>query len=546
MPMARWFVDRPPQRGLPSVSLRRVLPEAEFAGRADWKVFGCTDDHRRLEPGQVFIAAREGRPGYDGHQFVREALERGAAGVVVERPCPEAGRLQVVVPNATAAHARICQALAGDPSHQLTTIGVTGSFGKTITALMVRSIIDAAGDRCGLIGALGFSDGSTTRALGAGFQPTTVRNGIGAMASRSIAVHNARAQEPGTSMPGAAGVAALLAEIVERRCKGAVLEVASKALAHGCFEGIAFHAAVVTDVASPLGFPLDELLQKRRAKAKLCRQVVPGGAVVVNADDPNAEILGGVNLDSRRIAFALEPVAARKEGVDVTAQLERIDGSGTHMLLRGFNRELTLHLPLVGTPVASCALAAAALAWAMEIDGADVVAGLESVQTVAGHLEAVHEGQDFDVRIDGTQTPDDLAGALTALRAIAAGRVHLVLSAEGCGDRSDRHRLAKIAENGADRVILTLSNPRTEDPNQILDDLLAGFRRPGKVRIEANRRVAIETAISHARAGDVVLIVGKGRHTYQIFADSVTPFNDHAVACQWLRAHSRTAKQCSA
>ena len=144
--MARWFVDRLPQRGIPSVSLRRLLPEAQFVGSVDWKVFGCTDDHRRLEPGQVFVAAREARPGYDGHLFVREALERGAAGVVVERPCPEAGRLQVIVPNATAAHARICQALAGDPSRQLVTMGVTGSFGKTITSLMVRSIIETAGD----------------------------------------------------------------------------------------------------------------------------------------------------------------------------------------------------------------------------------------------------------------------------------------------------------------------------------------------------------------------------------------------------------------
>ena len=150
------------------------------------------------------------------------------------------------------------------------------------------------------------------------------------------------------------------------------------------------------------------------------------------------------------------------------------------------------------------------------------------------------EGQDFDVRIDAAQTPDDTAEALAALRAVAAGRVHLVLSAEGGGDRAERRQLAEIAENGADRVILTLSNPRTEDPNQILDDLLAGFRRPGKVRVEPDRRVAIETALAHARAGDVVLIAGKGRHTYQIFADSVIPFDDHAVARQWLRAHCRT------
>ena len=168
--MARWFVDRLPQRGIPSVSLRRLLPEAQFVGCADWNVSGCTDDHRRLEPGQVFVAAREARPGYDGHLFVHEALERGAAGVVLESPCALAGRLQVIVPDAMAAHARICHALAGDPSRQLVTLGVTGSFGKTITALMVHSIIEAAGDRCGLAGSLGFHNGVQVRPVGAGFE----------------------------------------------------------------------------------------------------------------------------------------------------------------------------------------------------------------------------------------------------------------------------------------------------------------------------------------------------------------------------------------
>ena len=378
--MARWFVDRLPQRGLHSVSLRRLLPEAQFVGCLDWKVFGCTDDHRRLEPGQVFVAGREGRAGYDGHLFVREALARGAAGVIVERPCPEAGRLQVIVPNTTAAYARICQALAGDPSRQLLTMGVTGSFGRTITALMVRSIIEAAGDRCGLVGSLGFCDGATTRSLGAGFQPATVRNGMGTGRTGSITAREPRDHDVRPFAPGAAGLAALLAEMVERRCKGGVLEVASEALAHRSFEGIAFHAAIVTDIAAPLGFPPEVLLHKRRAKAKLCRQVVPGGVVVVNADDPNTEILGGVNLDTRRVSFALEPVARGRGSVDVRARLEQIDSSGTRMLLHGFNRELAVHLPLVGTRVVTWALAASALAWAMEIDGADVVAGLESVE----------------------------------------------------------------------------------------------------------------------------------------------------------------------
>jgi UDP-N-acetylmuramoyl-L-alanyl-D-glutamate--2,6-diaminopimelate ligase len=544
MPMARWFVDRLPERGILSVSLRRLLPEAQFVGCADWSVFGCTDDHRRLEPGQVFVAAREARPGYDGHLFVRQALERGAAGVVVERPCPEAGRLQVVVPNAVAAHARICQALAGDPSRALVTMGVTGSFGKTITALMVRSIIEAAGDRCGLVGSLGFCDGLTTRAVGAGFDPGIL--GMGAGGGGSIATRKRRDHEPGAFAPGAAGLASLLAELVELRCKGGVLEVSSKALAQRSFDGVAFHAALVTDIAAPLGFPAEVLVQKRRAKARLFRQIVPGGVAVVNAGDPHAEILGGVNLEARRVAFALEPAAGVCGTVDVRASLDQIDGSGTRMRLNGFSRELAVHLPLVGTRVATCAVAAAALAWAMEIDGAAVVAGLEAVEAVAGHLEAVVEGQDFDVRIDAAQTPDAVTDVLAALRAVAAGRVHIVLSAEGGGDRAVRRQLAEIAENEADRVILTLSNPRTEDPDQILDDLLAGFRHPGKVLVQPDRRIAIQTALTHARTGDVVLIAGKGRQTYQIFADRVIPFDDHAVARRWLRAHRPTVTQRSA
>jgi UDP-N-acetylmuramoyl-L-alanyl-D-glutamate--2,6-diaminopimelate ligase len=546
MPMARWFVDRLPQRGLPSVSLRRLLPEAEFTGCVDWKVFGCADDHRRLEPGQLFVATRDARAGYDGHHFVRQALERGAAGVIVERPCPEAGRLQVIVPNATTAHARICHALAGDPSNQLVTVGVTGSFGKTMTASMVQSIVNAAGDRCGLVSSLGFCDGSTTRPLGAGFNTAIARDGDGMGRSGLATVRKAPDHEPGRFAPSAARLAALLTEMVERRCRGGVLEVASEALAHRCFAGIAFHAAVVTDVAAPLGFPPEELLERRRAKARLCQQVVPGGVVVVNADDPNAEILGAVNLDARRVSFALEPAPVGRGIVDVSARLERIDGSGTRMVLHGFSRELDLHLPLAGSRVVTCALAAAALAWAMEIDGADVIAGLESVQKIAGHLEAIGEGQDFDVRIDGAQTPNEIADALTTLRGVAAGRVHLVVSAEGDSDRALRRQLAEIAENGADRVILTLSNPRSEDPNQIVDDLLGGFRRPGKVRVELDRQMAIQAALADARAGDIVLITGKGRRTYQIFANSVVPFDDHAVARNWLRAQSANVMPCSA
>lgn len=185
--MARWFVDRLPQQGIPSVSLRRLLPEAQFVGCHDWEVSGCTADSRRLDPGQLFVAVRGVR--HDGHAFVEQALERGAAGVVVERPCPEAGRLQVIVPDSRAALAKLCQALAGDPSKHLSILGVTGTCGRTLTSLFIRSIFEATGVRFGLIGSLGWSDGVATRSVSDTF-------------------------------PGAEGLASMLAAMVERGCAG--------------------------------------------------------------------------------------------------------------------------------------------------------------------------------------------------------------------------------------------------------------------------------------------------------------------------------------
>jgi UDP-N-acetylmuramoyl-L-alanyl-D-glutamate--2,6-diaminopimelate ligase len=530
--MSRWFVDRVPERGIPSVSLRRLLPGARFVGCMDWQVSGCCDDHRRLEPGQLFVAVREARPGYDGHRFVLEALDRGAAGVVVEHLCPGAGRLQVVVSDARAAHARICQALSGDPSDHLVTLGVTGTYGQTITATMVRSILKAAGERFGQIGTSSFCDGTQTRRLGTEFDSPQLRIGAGAPPTPVAPVRGAH--EPDGFRFGASAVAALLAELVDCGCKGGIIEASHSSLHNRSLEGIAFDAVVVTEVAGT-GLSPQDVVQDRRAKSKLFRQVVPAGLAVVNADDPDAEMLGGVNLDARRVAFALEPVVNPALAVDVSARLEWLDSSGTRMFFHGFDREVAVHLPLIGSRAATCALAAAAMAWGIGIDRAAIVAGLEAIQVVPGHLESVFAGQDFDVRVDAAQTPDTLREALAAVRTVASGRVHCVLSSDGYTDRTERRRLAAVAESGADRVILTLSNPRTEDPAQILSDVLAGFQKPGKVCVEPDRRLAIETALSGARCSDSVLIAGKGRHAFQIFADRVIPFDDNAIASQWLR-----------
>lgn len=513
--MARWFVDRHPQRGIPSVSLRRLLPDARFVGCEDLEVSGCTADSRRLDPGQVFVAVRG--PRHDGHTFVTRALERGAAAVVVERPMPEAGRLQVVVPDSRVALARLCQALAGDPTQSLLTLGVTGVGGLTVTALFLRAIFEASGQRFGLLGRLGWFDGVVSRHVGAG-------------------------------VPGSEGMAAMLSAMVENGCAGAVIELDVDALLAKRVDGIQFDVAVVTDCeASPVA-TLEEVVARRGAMARLIRQVVPGGASVVNADDPQAELLGAVNLETIRVSFGLDSAA------EVTAGIERLGRDSSRFRLRGFDREASVALRLPGVSAVSNALAAAAVARSKGVEVGAVVAGLESVASVPGRLESVDEGQAFDVRVDEARLPHELKEALRSLRSVTSGRVHCVIGAEGQrADEPDssllrfgRRGLAATVESLADRVVLTTDNPRAESPDQILDDLLAGFARPGRVRVEPDRGSAIEAALADATPGDCVLIAGKGRQGFQLMADRVVPFNDAEVARAWLREHRTGLRRTSA
>ena len=510
--MARWFLDRSPQRGIPSVSLRRLLPEAQFVGCQDWEVSGCTADTRKLDPGQVFVAVKGDRR--DGHSFVARALEHGAAGVVVERPCPEAGRLQVVVNDSRVALARISHALAGDPAGQVRAVGIAGRKGKGATALFLRSILEAHGEGVGSIGRAGWSDGASSR-------PT------------------------GPESPGPEGFASMMAAMVDRGCDSAVLELDEGAIDRREVDGVAFDAAVITALNGPSAeadaLDREGLLRRRRSFARLARLVVPGGSVVIDADEVEADPIGAANLSSRRVTYGIDRPA------DVSAELVGLESSGARFRLRGFDREATVRLRLSGEEHVRHALAASALAWSRGIPIRAVVDGLESVNRLPGRLEPVLEGQDFEVRVDQARSAAELVRALGTLRGMVPGRLICVVGAQGAGgQRLRRVALARAAEAAADFVVLTTDNPRLEDPDQILDDLLAGFRHPGRAFVEPDRRAAIAFALAEARPGDAVLIAGKGPHAYQILADRVFPFDDAEVAAGWLRAHRPANRRNSA
>ena len=505
--MARWFVDRQAQQGIPSISLRRLLPEARFEGCQDLEVSSCTADSRRIDPGQVFVALRG--PRHDGHAFISLAIERGAAGVLVDHPCPEAGRYQVVVPNTRAAYARICQALAGDPSEHLHTLGVAGGVGRTLTALFLRAIFEAAGARYGMIGRLGWSDGVGTHPVGAG-------------------------------LPGAEALALSLAEMVDRGCAGVVIELEPDALEERNFDGLMLDAAVVTGFGTARAVSQAQVRHHRAQVARLFRQVVPGGSTIVNADELDAELLGAANLLARRVSFGIDKPAV------ITAEIQRLEPYRTRLVLKGFERDANVLLRIAGRPAARHALAAAATAFARGIGLDAVVEGLESVMGVPGRLDMVDEGQPFAVRVDESRTPEELADSLESLRSFTTGRIHCVLGAEGLRDRLERLPLAAAAEALTDCLTFTTDNPRTENPDQILDDLLSGLKHPGRVRVEPNRKLAIEAVLADAEPGDGVLIAGKGRQSFQILADHAVHFDDAETARSWLRSRYFGARKTSA
>ncbi len=501
--MMRWYVDRSSSRGIPSAHLRRLLPEAEFAGGNDWEVSGLSSDTRTLEPGQVFVALRGS--GRDGHESVGLAMERGAAGVVVDRPCPEAGRLQAVVPDTRVAHARLCHALAGDPADRMAVVGVAGTREAEAIGSRLRAIFDRAGERTGAVGSAGWSDGLADLPAGPG----------------PLDAH---------------GLAAMLAAMARRGCAGALVELGRESLEDSAVvEGLGFAGAVVTGVHVASDEDPDARDACRRAYARLARRVRAGGFVVVDEDDPDSEILGAVNLDAERVSIGIDRPA------DLRAEVMLVGPLGVRFRMVGMGLDATVALRSGDLDTIRQALAAAATARARGVDQAAIVTGLESVDGRPGRAESVEEGQPFAVVVDAARTPDDLARALAEIRPARPGRVVCVVGAEGHGDRLERCRLAEVAEAGADLVIFTSDNPRGEDPHRILDELLAGTRRPGRARVVADRREAIEAALAMAGPGDAVLIAGKGRRAFQITSDRVAPFDDRDVAARWLRASASMA-----
>ena len=466
-------------------------------------VTGIHFDSREVAEGGVFVAVPGER--FDGADFADEACARGAALVVAQVASPgTAGRPWIRVPDARAALAALAAAYHGNPSDDLLVVGVTGTNGKTTTTYLLESIFEHAGMASGRI--------------------SSIANRVGRDEAERPALH---------TTPEAPAVQSLLGAMRDRGARACVMEVSSHAVVLRRVDHVSFDAAVFTNLTRDhLDFHGD-MARYFAAKRGLFERLPDGAPAVINIDDSYGGKLAATV--SRPVTYALDRAA------DCTPDSLDLRVDGTRIDARTPRGRLRLESPLIGR-AAACNVLAAAAAVALELPLEGIEAGVRALATVPGRMQMVSSpADDVTVIVDSAHTDDALRSLLEAVRALAAQRVVTVFGCGGDRDATKRPLMGVVATRLSDRVVLTSDNPRSEDPERIIEDIERGIRNTDTPHLAvADRRKAIARAIDDAAPGDTVVIAGKGHEQYQVLGSRVVPFDDAVVARAAL--HARRAR----
>ena len=446
-----------------------------------------TTDSRRVSEGALFAAYKGSTS--DGHSFLGAAAGAGAAAATVEREVPDVAVPQIVVCDGRLAAGAAAALFHGDPAASLDLLAVTGTNGKTTTVALLRYLLGDAAP-AGSIGTLGAIGGAGELLPGTGSLTT----------------------------PGPVELQAALAALRDGGVHTVAMEASSHSLDQDRIAGLSFRAAVFTNFTRDhLDYHGDEA-SYLAAKLKLLRYLAPDAAVVYNAADPAWAPLA---THPRALSFGIGVAA------DVAAEDVEGDAAGMRFRLaaRGVSHDVALPLP--GRFNVENALGAAAAAMALGRESATVAERLAAAPQVPGRMEHLTERPCVVLR-DYAHTPDALERALAALRPLTAGRLVVVFGCGGDRDRGKRPAMGAIVARDADLPIVTSDNPRTEDPERILDDIEEGMGSTPHLRI-VDRRVAIARALSIARSDDTILLAGKGHETYQVLGTERVPFDEKEI-----------------
>jgi UDP-N-acetylmuramoyl-L-alanyl-D-glutamate--2,6-diaminopimelate ligase len=457
------------------MKLRELLSGVEVLSmRADpdKELAGIYDDSRKVLPGGLFIAV----PGFatDGFSYVGDAVKAGAAVVVAEKPCDGVGH--VVVENARRTRSRIAANFYGRPTERMTVIGVTGTNGKTTTTYLIKDIIEhSLGEPCGLIGTLEIIIGDEV-------------------------------MEAERTTPDSIEIQGLFRKMLDAGIKYAVMEVSSHALKLDRVRDVKFHTGVFTNITQDhLDFhdSMEDYLNSKTLLFKMCRRGV------LNLDDGAARHIIE-NADCEIITYSASDMSA-----DLVAKNIRYFPNKVDFEALGIREIERAELKIPGKFSVYNALAAICAAMSTGIPLKTATASLRYCRGVKGRAEVVPTGRDFTVIIDYAHTPNALENILLTLRGFVKGRIVTVFGCGGDRDRTKRPIMGKIAESLSDLCIVTSDNPRTEDPEAIIADIVAGMSKKDKRVVIPNRVEAIGYAIKNAKPDDMILLAGKGHETYQ-------------------------------
>jgi UDP-N-acetylmuramoyl-L-alanyl-D-glutamate--2,6-diaminopimelate ligase len=444
-------------------------------------------DSRVIGPGMVYVAVRGSQA--DGHQFVTGALQRGAQAVLVEIPQPVEVPL-IVVRDSRRAALVLAAAWYGHPGRYLRLIGVTGTNGKTTTTGLIRHLLNQR-ETAGSIGTLGAFDGCG-RAI-----PSTAGS---------------------LTTPGPVDLQATLAALVQAGTTHVVMETSSHSLDQGRLDGLAFAAGIYTNLTRDHLDYHGTMESYLASKLRLSTLLARGGVEVVNLDEDAWRALPPY---APRVTFGLRADA------DVRATGVMLSAGGSRFQLHGRFGAAEVSLPLLGDFNVANGLAAAAAALALGEPPERVVERLATSPQVPGRMERISESPCVVLR-DYAHTPDALERALTSLKPLTSGRLIVVFGCGGDRDRGKRPLMGRIAVQGSDLAIVTSDNPRTENPDAIIDDIERGISGTQHIRI-TDRLAAIHAALEKARAGDTVLLAGKGHETYQVIGTEKIHFDEREI-----------------
>src|SRR5881227_682575 len=484
-------------------TLLSATPVRQIIGPVDRPVENISYDSRRVQRNTLFVALRGEKT--DGHQFIAQAINKGASVIVAERDEKDPRVTCLVVEDTRAALADFSATFYGHPARKLKLAAVTGTNGKTTTTFLIKHMCESAELRCGLVG--------------------TVRYEIGERILPAI-----------RTTPESLDLQELLAQIANAGCKAAAMEVSSHALAQDRTRGLEWNVAVFTNLTQD-HLDFHGTMEKYfDAKAKLFTGLVSQKkkrkpVAIVNIDDRYGQQL--LDKIGKQVAVVTYGVGTR---ANFRASNYRAEFGGTSYQLDAQGKSYLVRLPLIGRFNVTNSVAALAAANALGINLRNAVFSLAKSPQVPGRLELVPAKRQFQVFVDYAHTPDALGNVLKTLRELEPERLIAVFGCGGDRDRQKRPLMAEMADRLADYSIITSDNPRKENPDTIVAEIEKGFRSTHYEKI-VDRTQAINRAIELARPHDIVLIAGKGHENYQEFADHTIPFDDIQVTRRAIEDH---------